>query len=117
MAALPEYYYVLGFSPQNLKFDGSYHNLKVSLKSPAGLDAAGAPRIYTLPSTKWMPLRKPSARSKKRYSPATNGTTFPWNCIRSFSNPAMWPQSCPFWRASMSDSSVFEKRMDEIWTC
>lgn len=37
VAALPEYYYLLGFAPQNLKFDGSYHNLKVSLKSPAGL--------------------------------------------------------------------------------
>ncbi len=32
IAAPPEYYYVLGFSPQNLKFDGSYHNLKVSLQ-------------------------------------------------------------------------------------
>jgi len=27
----PEYYYMIGFSPQNLKFDGSYHNLKVTL--------------------------------------------------------------------------------------
>jgi len=31
LAAPPEYYYVLGFSPQNIKFDGAYHNLKVSL--------------------------------------------------------------------------------------
>jgi hypothetical protein len=30
-AAMPEYYYVLGFAPQNLKNDGKYHNLKVSL--------------------------------------------------------------------------------------
>jgi VWFA-related protein len=37
IAAAPEYYYVLGFAPQNLKFDGSYHNLKVTLKNPAGL--------------------------------------------------------------------------------
>ena len=48
VAALPEYYYVLGFSPQNLKFDGSYHNLKVSLKSPAGL-ALQARRGYYAP--------------------------------------------------------------------
>jgi len=27
----PEFYYVLGFTPQNLKFDGSYHSLKVTL--------------------------------------------------------------------------------------
>jgi VWFA-related protein len=37
IANAPEYYYLLGFSPENLKFDGSYHNLKVSLKKPAGL--------------------------------------------------------------------------------
>lgn len=35
-AAAPEYYYLLGFSPDNLKFDGSYHSLKVALKKPAG---------------------------------------------------------------------------------
>ena len=37
VAATPEYFYTLGFSPQNLKLDGSYHNLKVSLKNPAKL--------------------------------------------------------------------------------
>jgi VWFA-related protein len=31
IASPPEFYYVLGFTPENLKFDGSYHNLKVSL--------------------------------------------------------------------------------------
>jgi VWFA-related protein len=34
-AVAPEYYYVLGFSPQNLKLDGSFHSLKVSFKPPA----------------------------------------------------------------------------------
>ena len=29
----PEFYYVLGFTPQNLKLDGKYHTLKVTLKS------------------------------------------------------------------------------------
>jgi VWFA-related protein len=33
----PEYIYVLGFSPQNLKFDGSYHKLTVSLKNVKGI--------------------------------------------------------------------------------
>ena len=32
VSATPEYLYTLGFSPQNLKLDGSYHGLKVSLK-------------------------------------------------------------------------------------
>ncbi len=37
VAAAPEYVYTLGFAPQNLKLDGSYHSLKVSLKNPAKL--------------------------------------------------------------------------------
>jgi VWFA-related protein len=31
IAAQPEFIYILGFTPQNLKFDGSYHTLKVTL--------------------------------------------------------------------------------------
>ena len=37
VSTAPEYYYVLGFSPQNLKLDGSYHALKVTVKSPEKL--------------------------------------------------------------------------------
>jgi len=37
VSTAPEYYYVLGFSPQNLKLDGSFHNLKVTLKTPVKL--------------------------------------------------------------------------------
>jgi VWFA-related protein len=33
VAETPEYTYVLAFVPQNLKLDGSYHSLKVTLKS------------------------------------------------------------------------------------
>jgi VWFA-related protein len=47
-AAAPEYYYILGFAPENLKFDGSYHKLKVSLKKPANL-ALQARRGYYAP--------------------------------------------------------------------
>jgi VWFA-related protein len=38
LAAPPEYSYVLGFSPQNLKYDGSYHGLKVTLANSKGLE-------------------------------------------------------------------------------
>ncbi len=38
LAAPPEYSYVLGFSPQNLKYDGSYHGLKVTLANGKGLE-------------------------------------------------------------------------------
>ncbi len=38
LAASPEFVYVLGFSPQNLKLDGTYHALKVNLTNSHGLD-------------------------------------------------------------------------------
>jgi hypothetical protein len=37
IASTPEFYYVLGFSPQNLKFDGRFHSIKVEVKYPAKL--------------------------------------------------------------------------------
>jgi VWFA-related protein len=37
VSATPEYFYTLGFAPQNLKLDGSYHKVKVLLKNPAKL--------------------------------------------------------------------------------
>jgi VWFA-related protein len=37
VADTPEYSYVLAFTPQNLKLDGSYHTLKVVLKNPQKL--------------------------------------------------------------------------------
>jgi hypothetical protein len=38
VAASPEFVYVLGFSPQNLKLDGAYHVLKVKLLNQRSLD-------------------------------------------------------------------------------
>jgi VWFA-related protein len=35
--ALPEFSYLLAFSPQNLKYDGKFHKLKVELVNPQGL--------------------------------------------------------------------------------
>jgi len=37
VASTPEYYYELGFSPQNLKLDGRFHSLKVAVKNPEKL--------------------------------------------------------------------------------
>jgi len=37
VSAMPEYHYVLAFTPQNLKLDGSFHSLKVTLKNPEKL--------------------------------------------------------------------------------
>jgi VWFA-related protein len=33
LAGAPEFYYLLGFAPQNLKLDGSFHGLKVEVKT------------------------------------------------------------------------------------
>ncbi len=48
-AATPEYSYVIAFSPQNLKSDGSYHPLKVTLADAKGLTVT-ARRGYFAPS-------------------------------------------------------------------
>lgn len=46
IAAAPEYVYVLGFPPQNLKSDGSFHGLKVNLKGVSGLTAEARRGYY-----------------------------------------------------------------------
>jgi len=46
LAATPEFVYVLGFSPQNLKLDGAYHVLKVKLANPHGLDLSARRGYY-----------------------------------------------------------------------
>jgi VWFA-related protein len=38
VGATPEYFYLIGFSPQNLKPDGSFHKLKVTIKPPTKLN-------------------------------------------------------------------------------
>jgi VWFA-related protein len=48
VASTPEYSYVLGFSPQNLKLDGSFHSLQVKLKSAEKLSVQ-ARRGYFAP--------------------------------------------------------------------
>ncbi len=48
VASAPEYVYLLGFTPQNLKADGSFHKLKISLVNDKGL-AVQARRGYFAP--------------------------------------------------------------------
>jgi hypothetical protein len=49
LALQPDYVYMLGFSPQNLKYDGSFHALKVSLREIKGMDIQ-ARRGYYAPN-------------------------------------------------------------------
>jgi VWFA-related protein len=46
LAGAPECIYLLGFAPQNLKFDGHYHTLKVTLRNPKGLTVEARPGYY-----------------------------------------------------------------------
>jgi hypothetical protein len=45
-AAAPEYTYLLGFTPMNLKPDGSFHTLKVTLKGQKGLSLQARKGFY-----------------------------------------------------------------------
>ena len=46
LVAQPEYIYILGFSPQNLRLDGSRHSLKVSLKNTKGFELQARNAYY-----------------------------------------------------------------------
>jgi VWFA-related protein len=50
LAAAPEYVYMLGFAPQNMKLDGRFHKLKVSLKDFKNMNLQ-ARRGYYAPRT------------------------------------------------------------------
>lgn len=53
----PEYSYVLAFSPQNLKRDGSFHSVKVKLKNPGRLTVQ-ARRGYFAPKSSSDPAKE-----------------------------------------------------------
>jgi len=65
VAAPPEYAYVLAFTPQNLKPDGSFHTLKVKLNSPLKLNLQ-ARRGYYAPKH----LDDPSEEAKQEIEDA-----------------------------------------------
>ena len=46
LVAAPEYYYLLAFSPQNLKMDGSFHALKVMLKNVKDVNVGARTGYY-----------------------------------------------------------------------
>ena len=97
VAAAPEFVYVLGFSPQNLKLDGTYHSLKVTLKTSRGLDLAGPARILRAQH-----LPDPEEDAKREIQEALFSRdecrTFRSNCTCSSSNRATLPPRSPWWR-------------------
>ncbi|MBV8051721.1 MAG: VWA domain-containing protein [Acidobacteriaceae bacterium] len=58
-AESPEYYYVLGYSPQNMKFDGAFHGLTVKLAKPAKLTIQARKGYYA-------PKQAPNAKDEAR---------------------------------------------------
>jgi VWFA-related protein len=46
LATAPEYYYLLAFSPQNLKMDGNFHALKVTLKNVKDVSVSARTGYY-----------------------------------------------------------------------
>jgi VWFA-related protein len=66
VAETPEYSYVLAFAPQNLKLDGSFHSLKVTLKSPQKLTLQ-ARRGYYAPKN----FASPEEQAKQEIEEAT----------------------------------------------
>jgi VWFA-related protein len=59
IGALPEVYYVLAFSPQNLKFNGSFHTLKVRLPGRRGLTLQARRGYYA-------PNKSPDATTQEK---------------------------------------------------
>jgi VWFA-related protein len=80
LAARPEYVYVLGFSPDNLKFDGSYHGLKVTLKNGAGVNRASlkidARRGYWAPNHSISPAEEAKEEIEDAVFPVQIHTEF-----------------------------------------
>jgi len=66
VAETPEYSYMLAFVPQNLKLDGSYHSLKVSVKSAQRLSLQ-ARRGYYAPKN----FANPTEQAKQEIEEAT----------------------------------------------
>jgi len=46
LAAAPEFIYVLAFTPENLKLDGKYHKLQITLREPKGLTVQARKGYY-----------------------------------------------------------------------
>jgi VWFA-related protein len=59
LAAAPEFLYVLGFTPENLKSDGKFHKLQVSLSAPKGLTLEARKGYYA-------PLRETNAADQSK---------------------------------------------------
>ena len=82
LAAQPEFIYVLSYSPDNLKSDGKYHNLKVILRDPKGVTLQArkgyyAPRHETASISKACNSKRPKAATSTSWSSSRRCSTPP----------------------------------------
>lgn len=66
LAAAPEFIYVLGFNPQDLKPDGKFHALKITLKNPKGFTVE-ARRGYYAPRQAAGPAERSKAEIQEAF--------------------------------------------------
>jgi VWFA-related protein len=69
LTVTPEYTYILGFSPQNIKLDGSLHTLKVKIRNGGHIRCRRDTDILR-PSISKIPSKKRVAKSRRRCSRA-----------------------------------------------
>jgi VWFA-related protein len=76
LAAAPEYVYVLGFAPQDLKLDGRYHSLKVTLRNSKGFTLE-ARRGYYAPRYGNDPAERIKAEIEEAFFSRTEAADIP----------------------------------------
>src|SRR5205807_10141785 len=82
--AAPAGSYVLVFSPQNLKFDGRFHTLRVALTAKEKFNIQARHGILRR-APRPIPPKWPKKRFKKHCFHKRKFTTFRWTCRRSIS--------------------------------
>jgi len=113
LAARPEYLYVLGFSPQALKPDGSFHTLKVSVRNVPGASLQ-VRHGYWAPQKRLTPPRKRRKTSPMPCFHAMKSATFRWISRRSISSPATKRPKSQSWPASKRMACVSANPTNEI---
>ena len=76
LAAVPAVTYVLGFSPEGLKANGSKHDLKVKLTEPAHITVSSRPAYYA-PSPELSPTEKRFRKLEQSVMTADNPAEIP----------------------------------------
>lgn len=97
LSAVPEVSYVLGFSPENLKNNGSQHGLKVKVPGHSGITIE-ARKQYFAPSPELTPTEKKFQKLNHEVTTADTPAEFP---SQLKVEPAVLPSGTPVLRVSV----------------